>query len=289
MDQAQNLRNLVKAQNVNMVSDTKIFTVTSGKGGVGKSNTAVNLAVQFRKMGKRVIILDADFGTANVEVMFGTIPKHNLSDFVFGDLDLKDLITEGPEGIGFISGGSGILKLNNLNNEQLNAVIYELSELNQYADVLLIDTGAGVSDTVLDFVLASPDVLLVTTPEPSSITDAYSLIKAVYKSNKPQNELPNIRLIANTIVADDEGNAVYAKLSSVVQKFLGGSLSYLGDVPYDTVLEKAVRNQQIVSITAPTSKSARAYFDVANKLLGNDITKDSRTNLFQFFHSFVSK
>ncbi len=289
MDQAQNLRNLVKAQNVNMVSDTKIFTVTSGKGGVGKSNTAVNLAVQFRKMGKRVIILDADFGTANVEVMFGTIPKHNLSDFVFGDLDLKDLITEGPEGIGFISGGSGILKLNNLNNEQLNAVIYELSELNQYADVLLIDTGAGVSDTVLDFVLASPDVLLVTTPEPSSITDAYSLIKAVYKSNKPQNELPNIRLIANKIVADDEGNAVYAKLSSVVQKFLGGSLSYLGDVPYDTVLEKAVRNQQIVSITAPTSKSARAYFDVANKLLGNDITKDSRTNLFQFFHSFVSK
>lgn len=289
MDQAQNLRNLVKAQNVNMVSDTKIFTVTSGKGGVGKSNTAVNLAVQFRKMGKRVIILDADFGTANVEVMFGTIPKHNLSDFVFGDLDLKDLITEGPEGIGFISGGSGILKLNNLNNEQLNAVIYELSELNQYADVLLIDTGAGVSDTVLDFVLASPDVLLVTTPEPSSITDAYSLIKAVYKSNKPQNELPNIRLIANKIVADDEGNAVYAKLSSVVQKFLGGSLSYLGDVPYDTVLEKAVRNQQIVSITAPTSKSARAYFDLANKLLGNDITKDSRTNLFQFFHSFVSK
>ena len=289
MDQAQNLRNLVKAQNVNMVSDTKIFTVTSGKGGVGKSNTAVNLAVQFRKMGKRVIILDADFGTANVEVMFGTIPKHNLSDFVFGDLDLKDLITEGPEGIGFISGGSGILKLNNLNNEQLNAVIYELSELNQYADVLLIDTGAGVSDTVLDFVLASPDVLLVTTPEPSSITDAYSLIKAVYKSNKPQNELPNIRLIANKIVADDEGNAVYAKLSSVVQKFLGGSLSYLGDVPYDTVLETAVRNQQIVSITAPTSKSARAYFDLANKLLGNDITKDSRTNLFQFFHSFVSK
>ena len=289
MDQAQNLRNLVKAQNVNMVSDTKIFTVTSGKGGVGKSNTAVNLAVQFRKMGKRVIILDADFGTANVEVMFGTIPKHNLSDFVFGDLDLKDLITEGPEGIGFISGGSGILKLNNLNNEQLNAVIYELSELNQYADVLLIDTGAGVSDTVLDFVLASPDVLLVTTPEPSSITDAYSLIKAVYNSNKPQNELPNIRLIANKIVADDEGNAVYAKLSSVVQKFLGGSLSYLGDVPYDTVLETAVRNQQIVSITAPTSKSARAYFDLANKLLGNDITKDSRTNLFQFFHSFVSK
>jgi flagellar biosynthesis protein FlhG len=289
MDQAQNLRNLVKAQNVNMVSDTKIFTITSGKGGVGKSNAAVNLAVQFRKMGKRVIILDADFGTANVEVMFGTIPKHNLSDFVFGDLDLKDLITEGPEGIGFISGGSGILKLNNLNNEQLNAVIYELSELNQYADILLIDTGAGVSDTVLDFVLASPEVLLVTTPEPSSITDAYSLIKAVYKSGKQPNELPNIRLIANKIVADDEGKAVYTKLSSVVKKFLNGSISYLGDVPYDVSLEKAVRNQQIVSLTSPASKSARAYYDLANQLLGNETAHDSRAGLIRFFQSFVNK
>ena len=289
MDQAQNLRNLVKAQNVNMVSDTKIFTITSGKGGVGKSNTAVNLAVQLRRMGKRVVIFDADFGTANVEVMFGTVPKHNLSDFVFGDLDLKDLITEGPEGIGFISGGSGILKLNNLTEEQLNAVVYGLSELNQYADVLLIDTGAGVSNSVLDFVMASPEVLLVTTPEPSSITDAYSLIKAVYKSDRTKGELPNIRLIANKIVADDEGRAVYTKLNSVVGKFLGGSISYLGDVPDDAVLEKAVRNQQIVSVTAPASKSARAYFDLANKLLGNDMGKDSRTGLLQFFHSFVNK
>ena len=208
MDQAQNLRNVIKASNIRTVEKTKVITITSGKGGVGKSNMAVNLAVWFTRLDKKVIILDGDFGLANVEVMFGTIPKHNLSDFVFGDLDLKDLITEGPEGIGFISGGSGILKLNNLNNEQLNAVIYELSELNQYADILLIDTGAGVSDTVLDFVLASPEVLLVTTPEPSSITDAYSLIKAVYKSGKQPNELPNIRLIANKIVADDEGKAV---------------------------------------------------------------------------------
>ena len=240
-------------------------------------------------MGKRVVIFDADFGTANVEVMFGTVPKHNLSDFVFGDLDLKDLITEGPEGIGFISGGSGILKLNNLTEEQLNAVVYGLSELNQYADVLLIDTGAGVSNSGLDFVMASPEVLLVTTPEPSSITDAYSLIKAVYKSDRTKGELPNIRLIANKIVADDEGRAVYTKLNSVVGKFLGGSISYLGDVPDDAVLEKAVRNQQIVSVTAPASKSARAYFDLANKLLGNDMGKDSRTGLLQFFHSFVNK
>ena len=289
MDQAQSLRNVVKAQNVQMVKEAKIFTITSGKGGVGKSNTAVNLALQFRKLGKRVIILDADFGTANVEVMFGTIPKHNLSDYVFGDLDLPEIITEGPEGIGFISGGSGILQLNNLNSDQLNGVIYGLTELNKYCDILLIDTGAGVSDTVLDFVLSSPEVLLITTPEPSSITDAYSLVKSVYKSPKYHGDNQNIYVVANKISNEEEGVAVYTKLNSVVKKFLNGNLNYLGNIPYDTILETAVRNQQIVSLVSPASKSARAYFELANKLLGNDILTQKNQGLFRFFNSFIKK
>ena len=289
MDQAQSLRNVVKAQNVNMAQEAKIFTITSGKGGVGKSNTAVNLALHFRKLGKRVIILDADFGTANVEVMFGTIPKHNLSDYVFGDLELSDIITEGPEGIGFISGGSGILQLNNLNKDQLNGVIYGLSELNNYCDILLIDTGAGVSDTVLEFVLSSPDVLLITTPEPSSITDAYSLVKSVYKNKEYQQNQPRIHVVANKVTSEDEGKAVYTKLNSVVKKFLNGNLNYLGNIPYDTILETAVRNQQIVSLSSPASKSARAYFDLANKLLGNELSDRSSQGLFRFFNSFIKK
>lgn len=289
MDQAQSLRNVVKAQNVNMVKEAKIFTITSGKGGVGKSNTAVNLALQFRKLGKRVIILDADFGTANVEVMFGTIPKHNLSDYVFGNLDLPEIITEGPEGIGFISGGSGILQLNNLNSDQLNGVIYGLTELNNYCDILLIDTGAGVSDTVLDFVLSSPEVLLITTPEPSSITDAYSLVKSVYKSPKYHKENQNIYVVANKIANEEEGKAVYTKLNSVVKKFLNGNLNYLGNIPYDTILETAVRNQQIVSLVSPASKSARAYFELANRLLGNELPAQENQGLFRFFNSFIKK
>ena len=289
MDQAQSLRNVVKAQNVNMAQEAKIITITSGKGGVGKSNTAVNLALHFRKLGKRVIILDADFGTANVEVMFGTIPKHNLSDYVFGDLELSDIITEGPEGIGFISGGSGILQLNNLNKDQLNGVIYGLSELNNYCDILLIDTGAGVSDTVLEFVLSSPDVLLITTPEPSSITDAYSLVKSVYKNKEFQQNQPRIHVVANKVTSEDEGKAVYTKLNSVVKKFLNGNLNYLGNIPYDTILETAVRNQQIVSLSSPASKSARAYFDLANKLLGNELSDRSSQGLFRFFNSFIKK
>ena len=289
MDQAQNLRNVVKAQNVKMARDAKVITITSGKGGVGKSNTAVNLALQFRKLGKRVIILDADFGTANVEVMFGCIPSHNLSDYVFGDYELKDIITEGPEGIGFISGGSGILKLNNLNHDQLNGVIYGLSELSEYTDILLIDTGAGVSDSVLEFVMSSPDVLVITTPEPSSITDAYSLIKAVYKNENYGKYHPNIHIVSNKVTTEDEGVAVYTKLNSVVKKFLNGNLNYLGNIPYDTILETAVRNQQIVSLSSPTSKSSRAYFELANKLLGTNVPSGESGGLFRFFNSFIKK
>jgi flagellar biosynthesis protein FlhG len=182
MDQAQQLRNVIKARNQNQIQTARVITVTSGKGGVGKSNVTVNLAVQLQKAGKRVIIFDADFGLANVEVMFGTIPKHNLSDLIFHGKSIRKIITPGPMDIGFISGGSGVIGLNNLYTEQIQFLVRSLSELNELADIILIDTGAGISDQVLKFVMASPEVLLVTTPEPSSLTDAYSLLKALYRN-----------------------------------------------------------------------------------------------------------
>ena len=289
MDQAQGLRNVVKAQNVRYEKEARIFTITSGKGGVGKSNTAVNLAIHFSKMGKRVIILDADFGLANVEVLCGTVPKYNLSDYIFGEMELSEIITKGPMDIGFISGGSGILKLNNLNTDQLNGVVYGLTKLNRMCDVLLIDTGAGVSDSVMSFVLSSPEVIVVTTPEPGSITDAYSLIKAVYKSNLSPDAMPKLHILANRIIASDEGRAVYDKLCSVVKKFLGGEVFYLGDIPYDSMLETAVRNQQIVSLSSPAARSSRAYYDVANRLMGTAEEQKSNIGLFQFFNSFIKK
>ena len=181
MDQAQQLRNVIKKQNQKVVRSTaRVITVTSGKGGVGKSNLSVNLAIQFRKMGKRVVIFDADFGLANVEVMFGAIPKHNLSDLIYRNKEISEIITEGPMEIGFISGGSGILGLNNLTKEQILYLVKSLENLGTMTDIIIVDTGAGISDSVLEFVLASPEVLLVTTPDPSSLTDSYSLIKALY-------------------------------------------------------------------------------------------------------------
>lgn len=267
MDQAENLRNVIKANNIRTIEKTKVITITSGKGGVGKSNMAVNLAVQFTKLGKKVIILDADFGLANVEVMFGTIPNYNLSDVIFNGMSIRDIITTGPMGIGFISGGSGVVGLNNLNREQIAFLVHNLSLLNDLCDILIIDTGAGVSDQVLEFVLASPEVILVSTPEPSSLTDSYSLMKAMYKSPKFQKNGTNVHLVANKVMSEAEGKAVYSKLRSVIQKFLGGDLDYLGYISYDVQLEKAVRNQKVVSNEYPTSKAAKCFEQVANRLL----------------------
>lgn len=288
MDQAQQLRNVIKAHEAQMVSDTRIFAITSGKGGVGKSNTAVNLAIAFRKMDKRVIIFDADLGLANVEVMFGTVPKYSLKDYVYGEKELDEIITKGPMDIGFISGGSGMLSLNNLDEDQRQGLVYGLSSLSQSCDIMLIDTGAGVSDSVLDFVMAAPEVLLVTTPEPSAITDAYSLIKAVYGRSANGGTAPDISIIANKVVSNAEGDAVYAKLSSVVERFLNEHVDYKGCIPQDPILENAVRSQKIVSLESPASKSARAYFELANRLLGNEIrSNDPQAGLFKFFASFI--
>ncbi|MBR1628246.1 MAG: MinD/ParA family protein [Lachnospiraceae bacterium] len=263
--------------------------MTSGKGGVGKSNTAVNLAVQFRKMGKRVLIFDADFGLANVEVMFGTVPMYSLNDVIYGDRTLPQIITEGPMEIGFISGGSGIVGLNNLKHDQVKGLIRSLSELSSMTDILIIDTGAGVGSNVMDFVLASPEVILVCTPEPSSLTDSYSLVKALYKSPRFVKGGTNIHLLANRVSGKEEADSIFEKLNSIVGRFLQGEMSYLGMIPQDSLIERSVRGQQIVSLAYPQSRSARAYEDVAAVLLEEERGERYRWGIPQFFARFLRK
>ena len=190
-----------------------------------------------------------------------------------------------PFDIGFISGGSGIVGLNNLNKSQIDYLISNLSYLNELTDVLIIDTGAGVSDSVLDFVLASPEVVLVTTPEPSSLTDSYSLIKALYKNPGFIKNGTNIRLVANKVNSRDEAMAVYNKIKTVTTKFLNGEVKYLGMVPQDDTLEKAVRNQKIVSLSYPKAKSTKAFETIAYELLEEKITY--KWGISQIFSSFI--
>ena len=161
MDQAEQLRNIIKASRQPQRPLARVITVTSGKGGVGKSNMAINLAVQFKKMGQRVIILDADFGLANIEIMFGAVPEHNLYDLIYQGKNISEIITWGPMDVGFISGGSGIAGMSNLSKDYLTYIIRNLSELDNMADVIIVDTGAGISDAVLEFLVASGEILLV--------------------------------------------------------------------------------------------------------------------------------
>ena len=276
MDQAEELRNVIKKQNQRTKKPARIITVTSGKGGVGKSNIAVNLAVQFQRMGLKTIIFDADIGLANVEVMFGTIPKYSLNDLIYHDKEIEDIITDGPEGVGFISGGSGIMGLSNLTLDQISYLV-------TIADVVIVDTGAGISDSVMEFVASSPEILLVTTPEPSSLTDAYSLLKMLYRNPKYDKNESVIHVLTNRAASFGEGKMVFDKLESVVKQFLDGSVHYIGIIPQDAMLEKAVRIQKPVSIVSPNARSSKRFEELAQYLVSGGKQDSSEQNAFRQF------
>ncbi|MCI8447721.1 MAG: MinD/ParA family protein [Eubacterium sp.] len=287
MDQAEQLRNVIKSKQARSVSKARVITITSGKGGVGKSNIAVNLAVQLRRLGKKVIIFDADMGLANVEVMFGAIPKYNLSDMIYHGKKMRDIITEGPMEIGFISGGNGITGMNNLTKNQLTRLVNNLIELDELTDFILIDTGAGIANNVMEFVSASPEVLLVLTPEPSSLTDSYSLIKALYGNPGFIRHSTKIEVVVNRTVSPEDGQIVYDKLSSVISKFLQGEVQFFGTIPQDILLEKSVRAQKIVSLSAPNARSARAFESLAQSLIdGEPMMEEERLGIRELFFSF---
>lgn len=266
-DQAEKLRNIIKAQNVVRKQASRVITVTSGKGGVGKSNTAINLAIQFRRMDQRVIILDADFGLANIEIMFGTVPKYNLYDLIYQGKNIRDIITWGPMDVGFISGGSGIVGMANLSKDYLNYIIQNLIELDSMADVIIVDTGAGISDAVLEFLVASNEILLVTTPEPTSITDSYSLLKALNRHSRFSQDYTSINVLANKVKNEEEGSMLYHKLNTVVSRYLKLPIEYLGFIPQDEQLARAVMQQTPVSLQNSGARSALAYRSAAMKLM----------------------
>ena len=282
MDQAEKLRSMVKSQEETVKEPAKrlarVITVTSGKGGVGKSSLAINLALQFRKKGKSVIIFDADFGLANIEVMFGAIPKYNLADMIFRGKGFKDIIVEGPEGIGFISGGSGINGLGNMNREQVQYLVYKLKDLEMLADIIIIDTGAGISDSVLEFVAASGEVVLVTTPEPTSITDSYALLKALNARESFDAEICKIKVVANRVLNYEEGKNLFSKLEVVVTKFLKINLAFLGVIPMDMNMSKAIMQQKPISIAYPNSAGAKSVERIADGLLENKEAEGPKRN-----------
>jgi flagellar biosynthesis protein FlhG len=286
MDQADKLR-LQMEKLKEEAPSARVITVTSGKGGVGKTSISVNIALQFQAQGKRVVVLDADFGLANVEVMLGIRPRYNLADVIFNDKPIEDVITEGPTGIGFISGGSGVQDLVNLDKAGLQKMIAQLVKLDILYDIVIIDTGAGIADSVIEFVLSSPEVLLVITPEPTSITDAYSLLKAVNRKKEFNRDAKSIKVITNRVVDEEDGQEIYDKISIVVSKFLNIQLEYLGYIPYDRRLGSAVLEQKPVILGEPNSEPALRLKAICNTLLEIPETETPKYGIAKVLLDFI--
>ena len=286
MDQASRLRQLVQSEN--KMPTSRVITVTSGKGGVGKTTMSVNLALEMVKKGKKVVILDADFGLANVEVMLGIRPKYNLLDLIHNNLKISDIITTGPNGIGFISGGSGVSELADLDNVKIRLLINKLIELDNMYDVVIIDTGAGITDSVMEFVMVSPEVLLVVTPEPTSITDAYSLLKVLRRRKDFNPIYKNIYVIANRVKDDNEGLEIYSKINTVSSKFLNTNLKYLGAVIQDKNASMAVIEQKPIVMSFPNSVSAKCIGELTSKLVNDgDENVKEKEGIAKLFLDFI--
>ncbi|MCL2164297.1 MAG: MinD/ParA family protein [Oscillospiraceae bacterium] len=247
------------------ITPAKVFTVTSGKGGVGKTNVTVNLAIALTEMGYRVALIDADFGLSNIEVLFGVMPKHSLFDVIHRDMGIMDVLCEGMMGIKLISGGSGIEELMRIDREHLPKVIANLSILDKEFDIILIDTGAGMSDVVISMALAADEVVLVTTPEPTSVTDAYTLVKTLLKKDKDKI----IKIIINKADNPVEAIDALSRLIQVTGKFLDLKLLKLGYILNDSTVVKSVKQQQPFIVSYPKSQASKSIKTIAESLVSN--------------------
>lgn len=239
-----------------------IIAVTSGKGGVGKTNIAVNLAVSLAQQGRKVVLFDGDLGLANVDVALGLRTSYDIRHVLSGEKQLQDILLEGPRGVRIVPATSGYAQLTRLDEQQRANIINAFSELRGGVDTLIVDTGAGIDASVQTFCSACQAVVVVICDEPSSITDAYALIKVLNK----ENGVKKFQLLANMVEGDAQGRALYGKLSRVASRFLDVSLGYLGAIPRDNYLCKAVQQQSAVVELYPRSSSAKALQKLAQEI-----------------------
>ncbi len=244
-----------------LLPPVQVIAVASGKGGVGKTNISVNLSVALAQFGRQVMLMDADLGLANVDVLLGLQPRYNLSQVLLGRMGLEDILVEGPAGISIVPAASGIARMADLAPAEHIGIIRAFSELDRPIDVLIVDTAAGLHESVLSFCRAVQEVLVVVCDEPASITDAYALIKVLSRDYG----LRRVRVVANMVRRTDEGRLLFHKLAAVCDRFLDVTLDYLGAIPHDDYLRKAVQRQKAVTALYPSSPSGRAFKDLARK------------------------
>lgn len=238
----------------------RTITVTSGKGGVGKTSVVANMAICLAQSGQRVIILDADLGMANIDVIFGIRPKHNLMDVINGDMSIDEIMVPGPSGIQIIAGGSGVAELAQLDNEKGKRLFDQLKFLEDKTDFLLIDTGAGISDGVVSFCMAADQIIVITTTEPTSMADAYGIIKVIHTRRSDSH----ISVLVNRVDNNEEGQSIHDRLSRVASDFLNLDLHFMGALPEDRQMHLAVRQQTPLLLFAPMSPAATSIRKVVS-------------------------
>lgn len=278
-DQADRLRELAKVTTAKESRKvTKVITVTSGKGGVGKSNFVVNLSIMLQRMGKKVLIFDADIGMANDEILMGFVPRYNIIDCIIRDLDIEDIMITGPEGVKLISGGTGLNKIKELQDDEIRILLNKLESLEDY-DYIIMDTGAGVNETVINFIAFSDEFILLTTPEPTAIMDGYSLLKTVsYFGVKNM-----VSIVVNRVYNEKEGEKTFLRLKNASTKFLSIKCNLIGYIEEDKKLSEAVRNQVPIVMSFPSSKAAKNIATIAKVIENNDLVNAENKKVNKLF------
>jgi flagellar biosynthesis protein FlhG len=257
---------------------TKTVSITSGKGGVGKTTIVSNIAFALARQGKRVLILDGDLGMANVDIMFGVKAEANIHQVITGEVDVAQAITPLGNGIDLISGGSGIVELNRLNSFERRAMMESLQSMDGLYDYLLIDTAPGISDNVLYLNSAAQETAIVINPDPASLTDSYALIKVLNQEYKESH----FSIICNQVRDETDGMALYHRFNEVVSRFLFVGLDYWGSISQDPLFRKSTQNQRLILKHEPTSESSRQLLNVSLKLERSLARKNEKSGL-QFF------
>ncbi len=242
--------------------NTRVIAITSGKGGVGKTNISANFAYLLSKMGKRTLLLDADAGLANIDVILGITPKYNLHHVLSGEKNLSEAVVEGPGGVKILPASSGIPEMASLSKGQKFTLLEELDGLDEDFDFMLIDTAAGIADNVMYFNMVAGEIIVVASPEPTSLTDAYALIKVLYQGYAARRFM----LLVNMAEDSNEAEGVYTRLSNATNQFLDLPIEYLGYIPRDQNVSKAVRKQKLLSEVFPDSKASKSMSEVVEKL-----------------------
>ncbi|QMU99068.1 AAA family ATPase [Borrelia sp. A-FGy1] len=289
-DQAQSLRDIMRLNNkANFVIDDKIqnsrtrfIAITSGKGGVGKSNIAVGLALKYSGHGKKVLIFDADIGMANINILLGVIPKYSIYHMIMQGRDIKEVITKTEYNIDLLAGASGTTELLDLSEAEMNQFINELLKVYEY-DIVIIDTSAGISRQVISFLFSSDDVVIVTTPEPTSITDAYGIIKVL--AHRMEN-LKNLRLIVNRVANVSEGKVVAKKVIDISSQFLNLNIDYLGYVYEDQNIRSSVFKQRPFILLNPNSKASYCLDSIVATLEEVSLDNKKKRGVIGFISKF---